>query len=615
MQRLQHIGDARIEIDEAQVAPDVDGARTRSVPRRGERFAWISVVAVLALIAVFLGLRAFRSAPPPAEMRFEITTPPTTDPVSLAISPDGQTIVFVATFEGRPRLWLRSLNSPSTRPLAGTDDGFYPFWSSDNRSIGFFADGKLKRIDIDGGLVQTLANAPNPLGGTWNRDGTILFAPNFTGPIFRVSATGGEAAAVTLIEPRPSSHRFPQFLPDGRHFLYYVPSGADAAGVYVAQLENGKTERLLDADAPGVYAASGHLLFVSGGRLIGQEFDPEKLVLSGTPFPIAEQVIAVGDSNLAGLSASAAGPLVYRTGLASGQRQFIWFDRSGKEIGSAGNPDSASPANPSLSPDGRRIAMNRTVNGNSDVWMLDLGRSLLSRTTFDMAAEFFVVWSPDGSRIVFTSNRKGVFDLYQKPATGAGSEELLLATPQNKGPVDWSPDGRFVLYRSPGLATGFDLWAVPIDGERKPFPVVQTNFEERDGQFSPDGKWIAYQSNESGRMEIVVQPFPGPGGKLQVSTNGGAQVRWRRDGKELFYVALDGRLMAVPIRFASTGQSVEAGVPVPLFATRVGGAVQATFRQQYMVSADGQRFLMNTVTGEGGVSPIGVVLNWKPPAK
>jgi len=334
-------------------------------------------------------------------------------------------------------------------------------------------------------------------------------------------------------------------------------------------------------------------------------------VLIGIPFSIAELVVAVGVSNAAGLSASAAGPFVYRAGLASAQRQFIWFDRSGKEIGKVGDSDSAGPAHPSLSPDGRRMATNRTVNGNTDIWMLDLVRGLLSRFTFDAASDVAPVWSPDGTRIAFSSNRKGVFDLYQKPATGAGSEDLLLATPQNKAPVDWSPDGRFVLYRSPGPTTGFDLWALPVDGDRKPFPVVQTTFEERDGQFSLDGKWFAYQSNESGRVEIVVQPSAGPGGKLQISTNGGAQVRWRADGQELFYIALDGRLMAVPIRLASNGQSVEADAPVPLFPTRVGGAVQGTNKQQYAVSADGQRFLMNTIVGEAMTSPITVILNWK----
>ena len=273
------------------------------------------------------------------------------------------------------------------------------------------------------------------------------------------------------------------------------------------------------------------------------------------------------------------------------------------------NGAAAGSTGPSLSPDGRRVALARTVARNTDVWILDLERSLFSRFTFDAAVDAWPVWSPDGPNIAFNSNRSGVYDLYQKSATGVGSDELLLATPQNKGPVDWSPDGRFLLYRSPGATTGFDLWALPTFGDRKPFVVVQTNFEDRDGQFSPDGKWIAYQSNESGQTQVLVQPFPGPGGKLQVSADGGAQVRWRADGRELFYVSPDGRLMAVPIRPAADRRSLEAGAPVPLFATRIGGAAPGMNRQDYVVSQDGQRFLIDVP--ESVASPIAVVLNWK----
>ena len=607
--RLRHIGDARIEIEEAKSEPRMAGVAAQGSRRNA--LAWISSSAILTLIATLVGTSVLRSTVPAPEVRFEIPTPPTPDPVSLAISPDGQQIVFIATSEGRRRLWLRSLDSVSARPLIGTDGAFFPFWSPDNRSIGFFADGKLQRIDIEGGLVRTLAIAPNPLGASWNRDGTILFVPNATGPIFRTSAIGGEVEALTRIEAKQSSHRFPQFLPDGRHFLYYVTGSPQVSGVYVNEL-NGTTKRLLDADAPASYTPSQYLLFVRQGTLFAQSFDPVKLEVSGNPFPIAEQIALGGETSAVALSASAAGPFLYRSGLASAeQRQFIWFDRSGKQIEKLGDLDSATREAPSLSPDRLRLALNRTLNGNTDVWTLDLGRSLLSRFTFDIAADTFPIWSPDGDRIVFNSNRQGVYNLYEKRVTGSGNERLLLATPQNKAPVDWSPDGRFVLYRSPTLTTGFDLWALPMDGTGKPFPVAQTDFDERDGQFSPDGKWVAYQSNESGRSEVVVQPFPGPGEKLQISTNGGGQVRWRPDGKELFYIALDGRLMAVPIRMGSNGQSIEAAPAVPLFATRVGGGQQLD-RQQYVVSPDGRRFLMNTLAEGDNPSPITVILNWRP---
>ena len=571
-------------------------------PARRERLAWMSAVALVTLMAAAAIVWALRPVPTAPEMRVEINTPPTADPTSLAISPDGQKVVFAATSEGRSRLWLRSLESVSARPLAGTEGYFLlPFWSPDSRSVGFFADGQLKRMDIGGGSAQELANAGLGLGGTWNRDGTILFTPGPVSPIFRIPATGGEPAAVTRLErPQQQHHNFPAFLPDGRHFLYYVHS-PEARGVYVGQLDGSETRRLLDADAPAGYASSGHLLFVRQGTLFAQQLDPVRLELTGSPVPVAERVTVGWGLPVAAVSISAAGPLVYRSGSA-GQPHFVWVDRSGKEMGKV-SPDSAEAIGPSLSPDDRRVALFRVVSGNVDVWLLDLGRSVVSRFTSDAADDIYPIWSPDATRIVFSSNRKGVMDLYQKPASGAGSEELLLSTAQAKFATDWSLDGRFLLYGSEDPKASSDIWASPMDGDRKPFPVVQTNFDERDGRFSPDGKWIAYESNESGRAEIYVQPFPGPGGKWLISTAGGQQARWRRDGKELFYMAPDNRLMAVPIQLASNGQAVEAGAPVPLFGMRISGL------GDYMVASTGQQFLMNTVTEEA-TSPITVILNW-----
>ena len=432
-------------------------------------------------------------------MRVEITTPPTTDPVSLAISPDGQKIVFVATSEARSRLWLRSLNSASARPLEGTDAASLPFWSPDSRSVGFFADGKLKRIDIDGGSATVLANAPYGRGGAWNRDGAVLFVPNPGSPILKIPAAGGETVAVTTIGAPQQQHQSPQFLPDGRHFLYYV-LGSPEAGVYVGQLGGSETKRILPADAAAVYAPSGHLLFVRRGTLFAQDFDPVRLALGGNPFPVAERV-AVQDWSAA-LSASGTGPIVFRTGATEPQRQLAWFDLSGKEIGTVGDPDS-DLASPSLSPDGRRVVVIKRVNGNFDLYLLETERTGLNRFTVDAADDIFPVWSPDGARIVFSSTRKGGLDLYVKSASGTGNEELLLATPQVKAASSWSPDGRFLLYLSADPKTGFDIWTLPMDGDRKPFPIIQTKSNERLAQFSPDGKWIAYESDESGRYEIM----------------------------------------------------------------------------------------------------------------
>jgi Tol biopolymer transport system component len=547
-----------------------------------------------------------RAIPVTSEMRLEISTLPTANLASFAISPDGQRIVFVANSEGKSQLWLRQLDSTVARPLPKTDGASAPFWSPDSTSVGFFADGQLKTVDVNGGTTQVLTSAPFAGGGTWNREGTILFARTTTGPIWRISSTGGDAVAVTRVKtPQENIHSFPHFLPDGRHFLYNVSGSAEARGVYVGQLDGSSdTRRILNTAGPAVYHLSGHLLFVRQGALMAQRFDPVRLAVNGNPFQMAEGVLN------GALSVSGAGQITYRAAPARvGSRQFIWVDRSGREGEKIGPP--LNGTNPSISPDNRRLALQRTINGNQDIYLLDIVRGVLNRFTFDPSSNASAIWSPDGSRIVFGSNRSGVYDFYEKPVNGAGNEKLLLATPQTKVQSDWSPDGRFLLYRSLDSKMGYDLWALPFEGDRKPFPVVQTNSDERDGQFSPDGKWIAYQSSDTGQFEIYIQPFPGPGGKFQISSSGGAQVRWCRDGKELFYIALDGRLMAVPIQLTSDVQSVEAGTPVPLFITHIGGAIQGTDRQQYIVSPDCRQFLMNTVVEESA-PPITLVLNWRP---
>jgi Tol biopolymer transport system component len=300
-------------------------------------------------------------------VRLDITTPPSTEPVSLAISPDGQRIVFVATSEGRSRLSLRSLDANSARPLAGTELASYPFWSPDGRSIGFFADGKLKVIDVDSRSVRTVASASSGQGGTWNRDGVILFAPNISSQIWRVSASGGEPAPVTRMEPRQTAQRYPQFLPDGGRFLYYVTGSSEVRGVYVGQINASESRRLFESEAAAVYESSGHLLFVSQGMLLAQRFDPVRLALTGNPLPVADQVAGDWRGRVA-LSASAAGPMVYRAGSTLVARQFVWLDRSGKEVEKVGEPDSTIALSPSISPDGRLVAMHRLVNGNADIF-------------------------------------------------------------------------------------------------------------------------------------------------------------------------------------------------------------------------------------------------------
>ena len=619
-QRLHAVADARIEIEDAQSEPNAGRPTTVSV-RRTERLAWTVAGLLLALVAVgtIVWIRPTPSIP---ETRLEIATQLTADPVSLALSPDGRAIAFVATHEGRSRLWLRRLDSVAAQPLPGTDGAYYPFWSPDNRSLGFFAEGKLKRIDLDTTSIQVLADASAGRGGAWNADGVILFAPQ-AGPIFRISASGGTRIQVTHLDAQRRSHRFPQFLADGRHFLYFVrPSVGipDVRGVYVGQLDGTKTERLVDADVAGVLAGENQLLFVRQGTLFAQRLDPTRLTMSGKPVPVASRIVNNTAFGVAAVSSSASGLFVYRSGPAEG-RQFTWFDRSGRELGKLGEIDTSDPSDPALSPDGREVAVSREVDENRDIWLLDTSRGVLRRLTSDPGIDRSATWSPDGRGIVFSANREGLADLYLMPSSGGGNERLFVSTPEAKQAADFSPDGRFLLFRTQNLKTRYDIWAVPVNPGRSsslellegqgPFVVARTNSDERDPQASPDGKWIAYESDESGRFEIYVQPFPGPGPKFPVSRGGGAQVRWPRNAKELFYIGLDDRLMSVAITLDAKRQTVTAGVPVPLFTTNVGGAITVR-RQQYVVSGDGQRFLMNTIKDQASASPITVVQNWRP---
>lgn len=379
----------------------------------------------------------------------------------------------------------------------------------------------------------------------------------------------------------------------------------------MASLDSADRKLLLNADSQNVLYSRGHLLFLRETTLMAQPFDPRRLVSTGDAFPVAEQIQTTGTNPPYGVfSASENGVLAYLTGSAAAGSQLVWFDRTGKQTGVLG--DAARYSDLELSPDGKQasVAIQDQAPKGRDIWLYDVGRGLRTRFTFDQADESASIWSPDGSRIVFSSRRKGHLNLYEKASSGAGGEEVLFEDNLDKYPVSWSPDGRFVLYEAIGTSTGFDLSILPLSGDRKPIPFLNTKFNEAGGRFSPDGRWIAYVSDESGKNEVYVAPFPATGAKWQISTGGGNSPRWRRDGSEIFYRTLgnvDRKLMAAAVN--GKGGSFEAGVVKPLFTMRA--LVVAAAGYTYDVSADGQRFLVNTPPEQTATAPITVVVNWQ----
>jgi eukaryotic-like serine/threonine-protein kinase len=609
--RLRDIGDVRWELEDRD-APPHSVAPAAAIDRGRERLAWI--VAILAALAGIAGVAAvimLRPVPSdPPEVRLAFNTPLTSDPLSIAISPDGRDLVFSSFSGGQPRLALRSLSVDATQGLNGTEGGTFPFWSPDGRSIGFFADGALKRVDRNG-TVLTLARAPGTRGAAWGADDTMVFSPTSAGPLLRVSASGGAQEPATRLLDGQQSHRFPHFLADRRHFVFYAQA-ADTAkrGIYLTQLGSLEATRLFDSDVSAVVAGGDTLLFVRQGTLLAQRLDASAARLTGEPAPVATDIAVDSAINVPAVAA-AGNTIILRQGGAIGQRDLIWYDRSGQVRAKVGETDTTYPRVPELSPDDRRIAVYRSVNGNTDVWLIDAARGGRTRFTFDAAADVFPLWSPDGLRILFASNRRGVFDLYIKPASGTGAEQVVLESSANKIPNHWSPDGRFVVYRAT-TEKGYDLWALPMAGDRTPIPLATTPFEERDAQVSPDSRWLAYQSTESGRFEIYVQAFPAAASKWQISQIGGAQPRWSADGKQLYYVALDGRLHVVNLAATSDG-AIDVGADVPLFTPRLaGGPLPGSDKQTYAVARDGRLLIIVRPEGDQP-SPLSVVLNWKMP--
>ncbi len=620
--RWQNIGDVTGELrwirdhpfPVAAAATALGAAAPHAQPRRVGRLTIIigALGIALATAATLFGVRALGgsgAAPAAPPLRFEIATPSTDDP-SVALSPDGTQIAFVANQDRVPMLWVRALDAMENRVLPGTQGARFPFWSSDGHTIGFFADDKLKRVDVAGGTPLVVADAPNARGGAWNSDGVILFAPGVSAPIMRVSARGGPTERVTQMNTAGPSHRWPQFLPDGKRFLFSSTLGTpDTNGIYVGSLDKSPPVRV-SSDANGRFAAPDRLLTIRQGALQAYGFDAAAGSVRGEPVVIA-QGFPGADAN-APFATSETGVLAYRGAGAAQQRQLVWVDRQGNLLRPIGDPETDSIASPELSRDEQSVAVVLQRTGDNDIWTIELARNLPHPVTNGPPADAHPLWDPDGQHVVFYSRRFGSGAPTRQALTG-GKAEPLFARAESGQPLSWTRDRTFILLRRQSTTTGADLIAVATAGEPRDVVVAQSQYDETEGQFSPDGKWVAFVSNESGHAEVYVQSFPDARARTQISTAGGTQVRWSANGNEIFYVAPDGKMMAVSVGLG--GASPDVRLPTPLFQTHLATGINVLGNKpQYAVARDG-RFLLNTLV-ESASAPIVVLVNWmKRPAR
>ncbi len=605
--RFQTAHDVKLQLAWVAEGGSQAGLPAPVVARRKnrEKLAW--AVAALALVAAGLAAWGYvRRAPAPALMaRFDVAAPEDLTSIDMPrVSPDGRYIAFNATdASGKTRIWVRPLNALSARALEGTDGTTRPFWSPDSKFLAFFAEGKLKKVEVTGGPPQKICDAPTGADGSWSSEGVILFDGVTGDPIQRVSAAGGTPAVEVKPDParKETQVAWPEFLPDGKHFLYMASGQKPEDNLYrIGSLGSKESRAVAPAQTLITYAPPGYLLFVRDKTLVAQRFDLSSLKTLGEPAPVAEK-IGTDSVGLARFSVSRNGVLAYRTG-DSGDR-LLWLDRGGKELETAGG--TGEYGDPALSQKGDRLAFDvvDSRSGKLDIWVRDLVRGVNSRFTFSAGNNICPSWSPDGSKIVFSSDRGGTFGLFEKPASGQGEEKLLLKEEGRLIARDWSRDGKYIAYSRRGKE-GWDILALPTLGDRKSIPLAQSPFNENVPSFSPDGRFVAYQSNESGRAEIYVQTFPDPSGKWQVSTAGGVDATWRSDGREIFYRAPDQKLMAVEIQ---VGESFQAGIPRALFSGRVPPGAS---RNRYVAAADGQRFLFVSPLGREAMTPTTVMLHW-----
>jgi len=572
-------------------------------PRRWWLAALLIPVAATIAFALRFNPAAPASVPPDMTIRF-VQDPPSGHLIAsgAVVSPDGRNLAFVARGRdtGRAQIWVRSLDSAQVRILPGTDGAFRPFWAPSSKAVGFFADGRLKRVGLEGQPPQTLADVGyRPSGGSWSSSGVILFSERQS-RLYAVSETGGEKTAVTSLEDAHEvAHQAPFFLPNGREFLYFVlGSTPQSSGTYLGSLDSRDRVRLLDSSCSAVsFAEPGYLLYVRDGNVMAHRFERARRRIEGAPQPIAStHTESMVEIRVGAISASTNGILTF--GGDTAMAQLTWFTRDGKNVGTIRSP---SPLhNPTISPDGRYVAADGS-GSNMSIWVVDLERGTPTR----LADGVLPLWGPRGSDIVFTSRRVGgSSDLVHRSIVGAGTDEsLLLRTPEMKIGGNWTDDSSYIIYTGSDPRTKLDLWTLAV-ADRRPVPFLQTSFNEMHGQISPDGRWVAYASDESGTWEVYVQTFPSPGSKRTISVGGGAEPQWRRDGRELYYLAPEGTLMAVAV--SNSDDIFNAGRPVPLFQARIPADIIA-FRNHYAPARDGQRFLVDAADDN---EPINVVVNW-----
>jgi dipeptidyl aminopeptidase/acylaminoacyl peptidase len=597
MQELKWIAEA--------VSQPTPAGTIRQAGSRREKIAW-SIAAASALAAAIMAYALLpRRAVAPARLVSEIAPPDKTvfsdSAGPMALSPDGRQLAFVArNAKAVTQLWIRSLESGEAHALAGTEDAVDPFWSPDGRFIAFFAERKLKKVDVAGGKPEAIADAPQAVGGSWGREGTILFAPTGYARLSRLDP-GGTATPTPLRSAEATGHVRPHFLPDGRQFLFLVigTSKSDSDGIHLGTLGSEETRRILPAVSNVAYVEPGVLVYWSDGAVRAQRFDERTFELRGEAVRIGDQASFDADRACARFSVSRTGLLAYQRGGLPSASQLVWVDRVGRDLGAPLAPPGLYYY-PRLSHDGRRVAVDISdpVRGNGDIWIFDLARGVPNRLTFDPPNETAPLWSPDDSEILF---QKG-FELRKKSLGGSSVEGEVVGGSELKQPCDWSSDGRRLLYVSRAGGT-FDLWQRPLP-EGKPEPWQATPFDENGARFSPDGAWVAFASDESGHEEVYVRAFAGGGEKIRVSLSGGNTPIWRGDGRELFYIEEDKRLMVATVR---TSSRFEADPPRPLFEVRLRTAFS---RAQFDVSADGQRFLLNRMVIDEAAPPMTMVQNW-----